>query len=121
MTLHAQFDFGYGTCSSSLINSYAGSCSSAEPFIKSSVWEKLRKDLSLNATTTALYIRACLKKNLCWWIHQHPIRVGLRPFFKAGAIKSEAVAFTNGIRDHPFLLSIVNEGFNDVDEKNKVC
>lgn len=41
-------------------------------------------------------------------------------FFKAGAIKSEAVAFTNGIRDHPFLLSIVNECFNDVDEKNSL-
>lgn len=39
----------------------------------------------------------------------------------AGAIKCEAVGFTNGIKDHPFLLSIVNEGFNDVDEKNKVC
>lgn len=52
---------------------------------------------------------------------RHPIRNGLCPFFKAGAIESEAVAFTNGIRDHPFLLSIVNEDFNDADEKNKVC
>lgn len=33
----------------------------------------------------------------------------------------EAVAFTNGIRDHPILLSIVNEGFNEVDKKNDVC
>lgn len=76
--------------------------------------------LPLNATTTALYIRVC-GKSLCWWIYQRPIRVGFCPFFKAGAIKSKAVAFTNGIRAHPFLLSIVNDGFNDVDEKNKVC
>lgn len=33
----------------------------------------------------------------------------------------ETVAFTNGIRDHPILLSIVNEGFNEVDIKNDVC
>lgn len=30
------------------------------------------------------------KTHLCWWIHQHPIRVRFWPFFKAGAIKSEA-------------------------------
>lgn len=77
------------------------------------------KDVTLNATTTALYIRA-FEKIFCWWILQHPIREGFCPFFKAGAIKSEAVAFTNGIRDHPCLLSIVNEGFNDVDESVKI-
>lgn len=42
----------------------------------------------------------------------------LLEFFKA--FKSDA-AFTNGMRDHPFLLSKLNEGFNEAGEKNKGC
>lgn len=49
-----------------------------------------------------------------------PIRVGCCPFFKVSAIKSEAAAISNAIRDYSFPLSIVNEHFNDVDEKDEV-